>query len=52
MTGFTALIDRILQDEGLRIEQSTKNFNKALEYEATKLDKERKAFYDKFINEN
>lgn len=52
VTGFTALIDRILQDEGLRIEQSTKNFNKALEYEATKLDKERKAFYDKFINEN
>lgn len=50
--GFSILIDKILQDEELRVNQSIKNFNKALEYEATKLDKERKAFYDKFINEN
>lgn len=52
VSGFATLIDRILQNEDLRVEQSSKNFNKALEYEAAKLDKERKAFYDKFINEN
>lgn len=52
ISGFTKLIDIILQNEELRVEQSTKNFHKALEYEANKLDKERKAFYDKFINEN
>ena len=52
VSGFARLIDKILQNEDLRVEQSTKNFNKALEFEATKLDQERKAFYDKFINEN
>lgn len=50
--GFSKLIESILADETLRIEQSSNNFSKALEYNAISLDKERKLFYDKFIEEN
>lgn len=50
--GFTELIDTLLNDRNLIIEQSLKNFHKAKEYYAEKLNAERNAFYDLFINEN
>jgi glycosyltransferase, group 1 family protein len=50
--GFTKLIEKIINDKDLRIKQASLNFNKALEFDAELLDKERKAFYDKFISEN
>lgn len=50
--GFTELIDTLLNDRNLIIKQSLKNFHKAKEYYAEKLNAERNAFYDLFINEN
>lgn len=50
--GFVSLIDKILESKSLQIEQCTKNFNKALDFESDKLDRERQAFYDRFIKEN
>lgn len=50
--GFVKLIDMLLSDHDLLIEQSKKNFSTALEYNAEKLNQERNAFYDLFIEEN
>lgn len=52
VAGFVKLIDTILNNVELQVEQCRKNFNKALEFEAAKLDRERKDFYDLFIREN
>lgn len=50
--GFVKLIDTILNNKELQVEQCRRNFNKALEFEAAKLERERKDFYDLFISEN
>ena len=50
--GFTELIDTLLSDRNLMVEQSSKNFHKAKDYYAEKLNAERNAFYDLFLKEN
>lgn len=50
--GFMELINTLLNDRTLMIEQSSKNFNKAKEYYAERLNAERNAFYDMFVNQN